>query len=133
MPTAPTSIRRSVRQEFGRQQPRPRAVAAAAITQRLGTELVVAARQLLKPARHEAGVGRRRRHRLPLGQKPDRLVVPCRAGIRAGAGTPTQFLDAQMIGDVGHVRLREKAHTLTPRRASGNPPRVDQPETVSDF
>jgi hypothetical protein len=97
-------------QEFGGQEARSRAIAPAPIPQRLGTELIVALRQLLQPALHEAGGGRDFGQGLALRQKPDRLVVPRGAGILTGASPPAQFCDTQVISDRGHVRLRETPH-----------------------
>ncbi|KQP93706.1 hypothetical protein ASF57_22265 [Methylobacterium sp. Leaf117] len=101
-------------QKLRRQKPGGRAVAAPAVAQHVGTELVVAAGQLLQPARHEAGHGGDLRHSLPLGQKPDRLIVPRRAGVLARASPPAQFLHAQMFGDVSHVRLPKTMRRLNP-------------------
>lgn len=81
----------------------------AAVAQGVGPELVVAAGQLLQPARHEAGHGSHFRDRLSLGQKPERLIVPRRAGVLARARPSAQFLHAQMFDDVSHVRLPKKA------------------------
>src|SRR3954464_1556171 len=71
------------------QQVRPQdrgagAVPAPQITQSLGTVGVIASPQTLHPAPRKRDRGRDLGNLVPLGQKPDRLTVPCRGHVRAG-------------------------------------------------
>jgi hypothetical protein len=78
------------------------AVVTAKVAERLRSQGVVAGLQFLDPARHKAGQFRHLGNRMTLRQKPNGLVMPRRARIRARTIPLFQLLDAQMIRHMRH-------------------------------
>ncbi len=91
-------------QEFGRQNPRRRAVAPAQIPQGRRPKRVVALQKLLNPALAKRGHRGNLAGRMPLRQKPDRLKMPRRHNVLASLVPRLQRLNAQMTGHVRHAR-----------------------------
>jgi hypothetical protein len=92
-------------QQLRLQNRRNATVVSSLISQRCGSERVVAFEQLFDPALPERSDISDLARRMPLRQQKNRLKMPQRRHVLAALATRLQLRNAQMVDDPSHVRL----------------------------